>query len=84
MPRRGISMLSLGSSSFLVREVGLDPREEVEVHLELARRYLEKGRLASSDPMQVSKRLYRRLYRAAEGAGGIGALGGGDGAGACF
>ncbi|MHC1628372.1 MAG: PaREP1 family protein [Candidatus Nezhaarchaeales archaeon] len=44
----------------LLKELKLDPSDQVKVHLELARKFLEEGaRLADSDPVQASEELYK-------------------------
>lgn len=57
---RGIDVESFVAEA-LARALGIDPREEAEVHLELAERFLEEGRelLRKGDPVQASEKLYR-------------------------
>lgn len=44
----------------LLRELGLDPEEEVDARVELAQRFLEEGRaLVEKDPVQASEKLYK-------------------------
>ncbi len=44
----------------VVKELNLDPTEEVLVHVELATRFLEEGRaLIDKDPVQASEKLYK-------------------------
>ena len=57
---RGIDVESFVAEA-LARALGIDPREEAEVHLELAERFLEEGRelLRKGDPVQASEKLYK-------------------------
>ncbi len=44
----------------LAKALSLDPEEEAEAHLELAKRYLREGeKLAGTDPVQASEKLYK-------------------------
>ncbi|MEM1545417.1 MAG: PaREP1 family protein [Candidatus Methanomethylicia archaeon] len=44
----------------ILKELKLDPMDELEVHLELAERFLEEGRqLIDKDPVQASEKLYK-------------------------
>ena len=44
----------------VIRELNLDPSEEMLVHVELATRFLEEGRsLIDKDPVQASEKLYK-------------------------
>ena len=44
----------------LIREVNLDPDSEIEIHLELAEKYLSKGKeLVEKDTVQASEKLYK-------------------------
>ncbi len=44
----------------VVKELNLDPNEEILVHVELATRFLEEGRmLIDKDPVQASEKLYK-------------------------
>jgi len=44
----------------LTSKLGLDPKEEAELHLELAKRYLREGEgLIDRDPIQASEKLYK-------------------------
>ncbi len=45
----------------LLGELGLDPREEAIIHLELAEKYFREAReyLAGNDPVQASEKLYK-------------------------
>jgi len=46
----------------LVEKLGLDPRVEMEIHGELAERYLEEGRnMIEKDPVQASEKLYKAV-----------------------
>ena len=60
---------SLDVESFIVdsivRELKLDPSVEFEVHVELARRFLEEGKaLVDKDPVQASEKLYKAAEEA--------------------
>ena len=57
---RGVDVESFVAEA-LARARGIDPREEAEVHLELAERFLEEGRelLRKGDPVQASEKLYK-------------------------
>ncbi|RLG82169.1 MAG: hypothetical protein DRO39_09770, partial [Thermoprotei archaeon] len=57
---RGIDVESFVAEA-LARALGIDPREEAEVHLELAERFLEEGRelLRNGDPVRASEKLYK-------------------------
>lgn len=49
----------------VLRRLKLTPREELEVHAELARKYLEDAeRLLSTDPARASGRLYKAAEEA--------------------
>ncbi len=49
----------------LLRELRLDPDEEVEVHVELARRLLDEGRRAVGEsPVQAAEKLYKAAEEA--------------------
>ncbi len=45
----------------LLSESNLDPREEADIHLELAEKYFEEAKdyLAKKDPVQASEKLYK-------------------------
>jgi hypothetical protein len=44
----------------LIRELNLNPKEEAQVHLELAQKNLNEGeKLAERDPVQASEKLYK-------------------------
>jgi len=67
LPRRVVERirdLGIDLESFLVEvlveKLGLDSAEEARVHLELAEKFLDKGRkLIDSDPVQASEKLYK-------------------------
>jgi len=49
----------------LISKLPLDPEEELEVHIELARRFLNEGlRLVERDPVQASEKLYKAAEEA--------------------
>ncbi len=58
--RRGVDIESL-VVELLSRELGLDPREEAKLHLELAERMLREARalLEKGDAVQASEKLYK-------------------------
>ena len=58
--RRGIDVETI-VVELLARELGLDPREEAELHLELAERLLREGKrlLEENDTVQASEKLYK-------------------------
>lgn len=44
----------------ILQGLSLDPKEEIEVHLELAEKFLEDGRRSvDEDPIQASEKLYK-------------------------
>ena len=46
----------------LIRETYLDPRDEVELHITLARRLLEEGKkILDKHPVQASEKLYKAV-----------------------
>ena len=58
--KRGYDLESLVVES-IVEKLGLDPREEAEVHLELAEKFLTEAKkyIESGDPVQASEKLYK-------------------------
>ena len=50
---------------YIIKRLGLDPKAEVEVHLNLAKKFLEEGRkLVDKDPIQASEKLYKAAEEA--------------------
>lgn len=50
---------------YIIRRLNLDPKSEVRVHLELAKRFLEEGKkLVDADPIQASEKLYKAAEEA--------------------
>ncbi len=47
----------------LVKELRLDPKDEAEVYLELAERYLEEAKeyIVKGDPVQASEKMYKAV-----------------------
>ncbi len=58
--RRGIALEDAVVEA-LMKLLNLDPKVMIEVHLELAERYLKEGKeyLAREDPVQASEKLYK-------------------------
>ena len=49
----------------LIKELHLDPATEIEVHRELAKKFLEDGlKLIEADPVQASEKLYKAAEEA--------------------
>ena len=67
--RRGINVESR-VVELLVRELGLDPREEAGLHLELAETFLREGvsLLEKGDTVQASEKLYKAAEEAVKAA----------------
>jgi len=59
--KRGIDVESL-VVDLLVERLGIDPRDAVDVHLELATKFFEEGlELVEKDPVQASEKLYKAM-----------------------
>jgi len=57
--KRGIDVETL-VLDLLAERLGMDPREVVEMHLELANKFFEEGlELVEKDPVQASEKLYK-------------------------
>jgi len=50
----------------LLKELSLDPREEAEIHLELAEKYLDEAKkyINGKDPIQASEKMYKAVEEA--------------------
>ena len=45
---------------YLIRSPNLDPEDEIDLHIELAEKYLDEGKkLIEKDPIQASEKLYK-------------------------
>jgi len=50
---------------YIINRLCLDPKMEMKIHLDLARKFLDEGkRLADKDPIQASEKLYKATEEA--------------------
>ena len=58
--RRGIEDLESKLIEVLINELNLNPKDEAEIHLDLAVKFLQEGKkLVEEDPVQASEKLYK-------------------------